>query len=273
MRLEDALLDSCLCQPDAPLGGDPRRLLVSDKSTAKQQLSDLKPWLNQQQTLLWANRRDAVLLLLQGPDCSGKDGVIRHVLSACNPQGLALHSFQAPSPAERAEHWLQRYRQRLPAPGLLGVFNRSYYEGLVSDVQDGLCPDAALASRRAEVATLETQLGQRRIHLLKCYLQLSRGEQRLRLERRLELPSKRWKLSRADLDAHRQFDSLQARWASELAASHSSAAPWYVIPADHRWQRDLLVASLLARTLERLQLDWPAQPAPFSLAELQACAG
>ena len=185
----------------------------------------------------------------------------------------ARRSHNQPGAAESAEHWLQRYRQRLPAPGLLGVFNRSYYEGLVSDLQDGLCPDAALASRRAEVATLETQLGQRRIHLLKCYLQLSRGEQRLRLERRLELPSKRWKLSRADLEAHRQFDSLQARWASELAASHSSAAPWYVIPADHRWQRDLLVASLLARTLERLQLDWPAQPAPFSLAELQACAG
>lgn len=269
LRLADDLLDDCLCQPQAPLGKSPSRYLIDDKHAAKTQLAALKPWLAEQQTMLWANRRDAVLLLLQGPDCSGKDGVIRRVLSACNPQALQVSSFQEPDAAENQRDFLARYQARLPAPGLLGVFNRSYYEGLTSDRRDGLCRLADLPVREQRIARLEQQLAGQRIHLLKCYLHISHEEQTLRLRRRLELPSKRWKLKASDLTAWQQFQARQQEWAEVLQHSHSAAAPWYVIPAEHRWQRDLLLASLLAREFERLQLSWPERPAPFTAQDLE----
>lgn len=268
MRLADALLDACLCDPHAPLAADPARLLLADKADAKIRLAALGPWLNERQRMLAAQRQNAVLLVLQGPDCSGKDGVIRRVLGFIDPQGVQVSSFQAPSAEERQAGFLARYRQRLPEPGRIGVFNRSHYEALVSDPLDGLCSPAEVPARLQAVQAFEAELAQQGVHLLKCYLQISAAEQRSRLLRRLELPSKRWKLSPADLDAHRHFDSLQQAWARMLTASHWPHSPWYVIPSDTRWQRDLILASLLARALEGLVSDWPQRPAPFSAQDL-----
>lgn len=211
-----------------------------------------------------------MLLVLQGPDCSGKDGVIRRVLSACNPQGLVVHSFQAPNEHERRDHFLLRYRQRLPASGMIAVFNRSYYEAMICDPLDGLCGEDELPGRLAQLLAFERQLSAQGIRLLKCYLQIDKAEQYQRLAERLDKPEKRWKLKASDLLSHRQFDERQRRWAELLGASHSSASPWYVIPAHKRWLRDLLVASLLARELEKLALHWPDRPTPFTLQQLQA---
>ena len=268
MRLADAILDDCLCNPAAPLARDPARDYGLDKAQAHAQLTELNEWLRVQQTMLWANRRDALLLVLQGPDCSGKNGVIRRVLGGLDPLGLSPHSFQAPSEDERRHDFLWRYRERLPAPGMIGVFNRSHYEALVSDLRDGLCTSAEIPQRQAAIEAFESALPAAGIHPLKCYLQLSADEQKQRLHRRLEQPAKRWKLTLGDLQDHRHFAEQQAQWADVLRHSHSEAAPWYVIPADHRWLRDLLVASLLARAFERLALDWPTRPAPFTHADL-----
>jgi len=269
-RLADPLLDACLCQPQAPLASDPARRFGLDKAECKARLAQLKPWLQEQQMRLWANRRQALLLVLQGPDCSGKDGVIRRVLSACNPQGLTVHSFQAPTAQQRRQHFLQRYRQRLPAAGMIGVFNRSQYEALICDPLDGLCGDDELPARLAEVLAFERPLAVHDTVVLKCYLQIDKAEQYRRLVERIEKPSKRWKLKASDLQSHRQFDERQRRWAELLRASHSSESPWYVIPAHKRWLRDLLVASLLARELEKFALQWPDRPTPFTLQQLQA---
>ena len=268
MRLGDAILDACRCDAQAPLAGDPAGDFGLEKAHAQQALAALRPWLNRRQRMLWATRRDALLLLLQGPDCAGKDSLIRRVISAFDPQGLSIHGFQRPSDEEHAEHFLQRYRRRLPQPGLLGVFNRSHYEALVSDPLDGLCSEADFPQRLAEVRAFEAQWPQRHLHALKCYLHISREEQKRRLLSRLERPEKRWKLHRSDLQAYHEYDLRQARWSDLLAASHSNDAPWYVIPADQRWLRDWLVASLLARELERLDLEWPDTPAPFSASDL-----
>jgi polyphosphate kinase 2 (PPK2 family) len=268
MRLADAVLDACQCDVRAPLAGEPARDFGLSKEQATQAMAALRPWLNERQRMLWANRRAALLLVLQGPDCSGKDGVIRKVISAFDPQGLSIHAFQKPSDEERAEHFLQRYRRRLPQPGLLGVFNRSHYEALISDPLDGLCAEADFPLRLAEVQAFEAHWPPRHLHALKCYLHISRDEQKERLLSRLERPEKRWKLHASDLQAWREFDLRQARWSALLAASHTDQAPWYVIPADQRWLRDWLVASLLARELERLDLDWPDTPPPFAAADL-----
>jgi PPK2 family polyphosphate:nucleotide phosphotransferase len=268
-RLSDSLLDACRCDPIAPFAQDPAHDFGLDKQTAKLALAELHPWLNQQQRMLRANRRNALLLILQGTDCSGKDGVIRRVISSFDPQGLCIHSFQKPDACEQRHDFLWRYQRRLPGAGLLGVFNRSYYEGLISDPLDGLCKPAELPARQQAIQAFEAQLLSESIRALKCFLQLSKNEQKKRLQERLEQPYKRWKLHSSDLQSYREFDLRQQRWAAQLTASHSEAAPWYVIPADHRWLRDWLVASLLARELERLQLDWPNTPPPFSLEELQ----
>jgi PPK2 family polyphosphate:nucleotide phosphotransferase len=268
-RLPDDLLDACRCDPAAPFGQEPVRDFGLDKCSAQQALAELRPWLNRQQRMLWANQRDALLLILQGTDCSGKDGVIRRVLSAIDPQGLRLHIFNKPDACEQRHDFLWRYQNRLPGPGLLGVFNRSYYEGLISDPLDGLCSATELPARQQAIETFETQLLGQSIQPLKCFLHISRSEQKRRLQERLERPHKRWKLHSSDLQSYREFELRQQRWAEQLSASHSDAAPWYVIPADQRWLRDWLVASLLARELERLQLNWPDTAPPFSLAELE----
>lgn len=267
-RLPDNLLDACRCDPTAPFGQDPARDFGLNKQDAQQALHALRPWLNQQQRMLWANRRQAVLLILQGTDCSGKDGLIRRVINSFDPQGVRIHGFQKPDAGEQRQDFLRRYQQQLPGPGLIGVFNRSYYEGLISDPLDGLCRTDELPARRQAIHRFEAQLLAGQVIPLKCFLHLSKGEQKIRLQERLERPHKRWKLHRSDLESYREFDLRQQRWAEQLSASHSEAAPWYVIPADHRWLRDWLVASLLARELERLQLSWPDIAAPFSLEEL-----
>jgi PPK2 family polyphosphate:nucleotide phosphotransferase len=268
-RLPDSLLDACRCDPAAPFGQDPARNFGLDKQTAQLALAELRPWLNQQQRMLWANRRNAILLILQGTDCSGKDGVIRRVINSFDPQGVRIHGFHKPDACEQRHHFLWRYQRCLPAPGLLGVFNRSYYEGLISDPLDGLCNTRELPARREAIQVFEAQLLAQQITPLKCFLHLSKDEQKTRLQERLQRPHKRWKLHSSDLQSYREFDLRQQRWAEQLSASQNDAAPWYVIPADHRWLRDWLVASLLARELERLQLEWPDSPPPFSLEELQ----
>jgi PPK2 family polyphosphate:nucleotide phosphotransferase len=268
-RLPDSLLDACLCDPAAPFGQDPARNFGLDKQTAQLALAELRPWLNQQQRMLWANRQNALLVILQGTDCSGKDGVIRRVINSFDPQGVRIHGFQKPDACEQRHDFLWRYQRCVPAPGLLGVFNRSHYEGLISDPLDGLCSAEELPARQEAIQSFEAQLITQQITPLKCFLHLSKDQQQIRLQERLERPHKRWKLHSSDLQSYREFDLRQQRWAEQLSASHNDAAPWYILPADHRWLRDWLVASLLARELERLQLQWPDSPPPFSLEELQ----
>ncbi len=268
-RLDDALLDSCRCDVAAPLAGDPARDFGLDPDDCQQRFEELKRYLDEQQQLLWANRRQALLLWLQGPDCSGKDGAIRHLFRGLNPQGVDVSNFQLPSTAERQEDFLARYQRRLPPPGSIGIFNRSPYEGVVGDRHDGFIGAEQVSPRLQQIAAFEDQLQGAGILLCKVYLQISAGEQLKRLRKRLLTPHKHWKLSAADLQAHRQFPQYQAEWADTLARSHRPSAPWYVLPADHKWLRNLLLASLLARQFEALDLHWPTPPLPFSLAELE----
>jgi polyphosphate kinase 2 (PPK2 family) len=268
-RLSDALLDSCLSDPAAPLAGNPSGNLGLHKQACAVQFTQLMAYLDEQQQLLWANHRQAVLLWLQGPDCSGKDGAIRHVFRGLNPQGVEVSNFQMPSASERQEHFLARYRKRLPTPGSIGIFNRCPYEGVVSDLRDGFIDAPQATARLQEIADFEDQLRADGTVLLKVYLQISPQEQFKRLGKRIRNPHKHWKLSAADLSAHRQFEPLQAQWAHVLSASHRTNAPWFVLPADHKWLRNLLLANLLARQFAALQQQWPTPPLPFNLSQLQ----
>jgi polyphosphate kinase 2 (PPK2 family) len=268
-RLPDTLLDACLGTPGTSPAGDPERLCGLERDGARAQLAELKPWLIEQQDLLWARKREALLVWLQGEDCAGKDGAIRQVFSGLNPQGLTVHPFRQPTPAERAEGFLARYRRCLPRPGEIGLFNRSPYEGVACDLFDGFIAAGEIAERLAQLADFEDELAARGIRLLKVYLQISRIEQKARLRKRLLDPRKHWKVGADDLDAHRQFEARETHWAGILAASHRPQAPWRLLPANHKWLRDLLLASLLAREFEGLDQHWPSPPLPFGLDELE----
>jgi PPK2 family polyphosphate:nucleotide phosphotransferase len=268
-RLPDALLDSCRCNPAAPLAGDPARDFGLDKAGSIGQLQTIKQYLDEQQQLLWANRKQAVLIWLQGPDCSGKDGVIRHLFRGLNPQGVRVSNFRQPSPAERKQDFLCRYRHQLPAAGSIGIFNRTPYEGVVSDLRDGFIQPGQIPERLQQIAEFEDEIHASGTLLLKVYLHISKAEQHERLKKRLLNPHKHWKLNASDLPAHHRFDQLQVEWAAVLQNSQREAAPWYVLPADHKWLRNLLLGSLLTRQFEALDQQWPQPPLPFTLEELE----
>lgn len=269
-RLPDALLDSCRCNPAAPLSGDPANTFGQEKGSSSAQLEAIKQYLDEQQQLLWANRSHTVLLWLQGPDCSGKDGVIRHVFRGLNPQGVTVSNFQQPTAAELSENFIARYRHQLPAAGSIGIFNRTPYEGVVSDLHDGFIQPEQISRRLQQIAQFEDEINARGILLLKVYLHISKAEQRERLTKRLLNPHKHWKLSTTDLPAHRHFDELQTEWAGVLRQSQRDSSPWYVLPADHKWLRNLLLGSLLARQFEALNQQWPQPPLPFTLQALES---
>lgn len=269
LRLPDNPLDACLGDPLASRASDAERLCGLERDGACAQLECLKPWLIEQQALLWARRREALLVWLQGPDCAGKDSSIRRVFSGLNPLGLSVQCFRQPTPAERAEGFLERYRRCLPLPGEIVLFNRSPYEGVASDLFDGFIDAPAIPARLAQLAAFEDQLATRGIRLLKVYLQISLVEQKARLRKRLLDPRKHWKVGAEDLEAHRQFEARETHWAGILAASHRAQAPWRLIPANHKWLRDLLLASLVAREFEQLDQHWPTPPLPFGFEELE----
>ena len=269
-RLPDALLDSCLCNPVAPLADDPARGFGLEKGSSKTQLEAIKQYLDEQQQLLWANRKQAIMIWLQGPDCSGKDGAIRHVFRGINPQGVTVSNYRQPTQAERSEDFLARYRRQLPGAGSIGIFNRTPYEGVVSDLHDGFIQPEQITGRLQQIADFEDQISASGFLLFKVYLQISKAEQRERLKKRLLNPHKHWKVNASDLPAHQRFDQLQAQWSEVLRQSQRESSPWYVLPADHKWLRNLLLASLLGRQFETLNQQWPQPPLPFTLEQLES---
>ena len=273
MRLSDAVLQQCHYQHASALNLDPNRDFGFSMGKADVRLDDLRKWLDRQQQLLWANHGPAVLIWLQGPDCSGKDGAIRNSLRGLNPQGVRVSDFQKPTEQERNEHFLTRYRKQLPTPGMITVFNRTPYEGLVSDLADGDIDSRQTAERLQQLLAFEAQLAEQNIHLIKIYLHISKAEQKKRLQQRFINPEKRWKISAADLTGHQNFEQIQENWNQAFAQSSSLTHPWHILPAHNKALRNLLICSLIAQKLEALDLKWPQSALPFAIEDLDlACS-
>ncbi|MEV0675792.1 PPK2 family polyphosphate kinase [Actinosynnema sp. NPDC050436] len=215
--------------------------------------------------------RRRVLLVLQGMDTSGKGGVIRHVAGLVNPQGLHIASFKKPTRAELRHDFLWRIRRQVPAPGMIGVFDRSHYEDVLVARVDGLVPAAEWRRRYRLINDFEAELVDAGVALVKCYLHISPDKQRERLVERLENPAKRWKYNPHDVDVRAEFSRYQAAYQDALAKCSTPAAPWYAIPADRKWYRNWAVARVL---LEALREVAPVFPEPsydpvVELARLQ----
>ena len=230
-----------------------------------------------QQALLYAERRRALLLVFQGMDASGKDSAIRHVLSGLDPRGVAVTSFGPPGPDDLAHTFLWRVSRSLPARGTIGAFNRSHYEDvLVSRVHPAtldaqpLPPDRAAGpsfweGRLDDIAGFERHLGREGTRVVKFFLNVSPHEQRKRLLARLDEPGKAWKFDPDDVTERRAWDRYMAAYEAAIAATATEAAPWFVVPADHKWFARLIVASAVNEALASLGLK-PAVPDPARAA-------
>ncbi|MFL5840981.1 MAG: PPK2 family polyphosphate kinase [Thermoleophilaceae bacterium] len=246
--------------------------LRGGKKAALKQQERLAPRLAELQEKLYAEGRTggrrSMLLVLQGLDTSGKSGTVKHVIGQVDPQGARITSFKAPSPEERRHPFLWRIKQRLPEPGMIGVFDRSHYEDVVAVRVRNLAPRATWSSRYAAINRFEKQLAASGTTILKCFLHISFDEWRERQLARLDDPAKHWKFNPADIDDAMLWDGYLTAYGDALRRCNSNSAPWYVIPADRKWYRNHAVTTLLIERLEAMDLRWP--PAQFDVEEQRA---
>jgi len=228
------------------------RLALGKKDEAHGVLEALAVRLDALHDRLWAEAQRSIVLVLQGMDAAGKDGTIRRVLSGLNPQGCEVVNFKQPSPPELAHDYLWRVHATLPARGILGVMNRSHYEDVVTARMIGTIDDGHQARRFRHIREFERMLTDEGTTVVKVFLHVSKEEQRARLQERIDNPEKNWKFRRADLDVRAKWDEYHAQYEAALTATSTSWAPWYVVPADHKWVRDIAVATILVDVLTAL---------------------
>lgn len=209
------------------------------------------------QYTLYAEGKRSVLIVLQGMDTSGKDGTIRHVMSGASPQSCKVTSFKVPSPRERAHDFLWRIHEATPEKGNIMIFNRSHYEDVLVVRVHNLVPKKVWEHRYEEINRFEKYLTENGTTVLKFFLHVSKAEQKKRIEARLADPSKHWKLSEADLKEREFWDDYIEAYEAALSKCSTKYAPWFVIPADHKWFRNLAVSKILVETLEQMDPKYP----------------
>jgi PPK2 family polyphosphate:nucleotide phosphotransferase len=249
------------------------------KETARKLLEQNQAELGQAQDVLYAAGSNAVLVILQAMDAGGKDGTIKHVMSGVNPQGCQVTSFKVPSAEERAHVFLWRYTVRLPPRGVIGIFNRSYYEEvLVVRVHPEFLGSNRPASDRElgkvwqaryeDINAFERHLTRNGTTVLKFFLHISKGEQKRRLLERVSDPAKHWKFAASDLAERARWNDYMAAYEDALTATSTDWAPWYVIPADYKWVARSVVAEVVTRAIQALDLHYPVLP-PEQEADLE----
>jgi PPK2 family polyphosphate:nucleotide phosphotransferase len=239
---------------------DTRDTLGLGRKEAVERRRELVGRIDRLQYLLHAEGKRALLLVLQGVDASGKDGVIRRVLVGVNPQSVRVVSFKAPAGAELRHDYLWRIRAALPPRGTLGVFNRSHYEDIVTVRVLSLAPEEVWRRRGGHVREFERMLVDEGTAIVKVFLHVSREEQAKRLRERIEDPLKRWKLAPEDLTAGDRYDEHMAAYEDAIAETSTEWAPWHVVPADRNWVKAYATAALLCDALERLDPRLPDAP-------------
>ena len=230
---------------------------LENKEHALARLDELRAKIEMLQQRLYAESRHSVLLVLQGLDASGKDGVIRTVFEGVSPQSCRVASFKAPTATELAHDYLWRVHAALPARGEIGIFNRSHYEDVVAVRMLELAPEKVWQRRPGHIVEWERMLVDEGTTIVKVFLNVSKDEQRQRLQERVDDPEKRWKFRKRDLDVRARFDDYIVAYEDLIAGTSSKHAPWYVVPADHNWVKATAVAELLVAALERIDPQLP----------------
>jgi PPK2 family polyphosphate:nucleotide phosphotransferase len=245
---------------------DPEDTGDYDEAEGSAELGGLTRHISQLQERLYAEERRALLIVLQGIDAAGKDSTVKHVFRETNPTGCRVYGFKQPSPEEAAHDFLWRYHPHTPARGMIHVFNRSHYEDvLVVRVKD-LVPEEVWRSRYDSINDFERMLVREGTTILKFFLHISKDEQARKFEERLEREDKQWKFSASDIKERGHWEEYERAYEDALAATSTPWAPWWMVPADHRWFRNLVVARIVAGTLDALDPRYP----PTDPEELEA---
>jgi PPK2 family polyphosphate:nucleotide phosphotransferase len=231
-----------------------------DRAATEADLPLLQNRLRDLQGRLWAEGRRSVLVVLQGLDAAGKDGTIEHVFGGINPQGARVAAFKQPTGEELAHDFLWRVHRQVPRAGEIGIFNRSHYEDVLVVRVDKLAPAEVWRARYDHINAFERLLAHGGTTVVKFLLHISYEEQCRRLQDRLDCPEKRWKLTRSDFTERRHWDEYQAAYTDVLRKTSTEMAPWYVIPADHRWFRNWAVSTTLVDVLGAMDPRYPEPP-------------
>ena len=262
-RLTPGPVDLSTIPTDATPGFD------GGKTKGKAALFALGAELSELQERLWAEKTTGsprrVLLVLQGMDTSGKGGVLRHTVGLVDPQGVKITSFKAPTDEERRHQFLWRIRSALPEPGYIGVFDRSHYEDVLIVRVHELVAPRTVESRYDQINAFEAELAAEGVVIVKCMLHISPDEQRARLLARLDNEDKYWKFNPGDIDERERWADYQSAYQVALERTNTEIAPWYVVPSDKKWYRNLVIGRLLLEHLRGMALRWP--PADFDVDE------
>jgi PPK2 family polyphosphate:nucleotide phosphotransferase len=262
-RLPSGPVDLTAVPSDATPGFD------GGKRKGSAALAALGEDLSDLQERLWAERATGsqrrLLLVLQGMDTSGKGGVLRHTVGLVDPQGVKVTSFKAPTEEEKRHHFLWRVRRALPEPGYIGVFDRSHYEDVLIVRVHEWADAATIEHRYDEINEFEAGLAAEGFVIVKCMLHVSAAEQKERLLARLDNPDKYWKFNPADVDERARWSDYRTAYEVALQRTNTEIAPWYVVPSDKKWYRNLVIGRLLLEHLQAMNLQWPA--ADFDVAE------
>ncbi|MET0628277.1 MAG: PPK2 family polyphosphate kinase [Acidimicrobiia bacterium] len=262
---KDEIVDELIVRP-----GDPARLAkrnaanrlgLATKEEGKGNVEGLLVQLDELHNRLWAEARRSVVLVLQGMDAAGKDGTIRRVLTGLNPQGCDVVNFKEPTTRDLAHDYLWRVHEACPPRGILGVMNRSHYEDVVVARLLGIVDDEQCERRFRHIREFERMLTDEGTSVVKVFLHISKDEQRARLQARIDDPEKNWKFRSSDLESRSHWDDYQRRYDEAISATSTDWAPWYVVPGDHKWVRDVAVATLLVDVFSALD---PKIPDPES---------
>lgn len=230
------------------------------KGDAKDDLKAYRKRIEALQERLWAEQQQSLLVVLQATDTGGKDGTIRKVFSGVNPQGCRVSSFKQPTPEELRHDFLWRYHRQTPPRGVIGVFNRSQYEDVLIVRVHDLVPKAVWEQRYEQINAFEDMLARNDTTILKFYLHITKDEQKQRLQSRLDTPDKHWKFDPGDLAERDRWHDYQTAYEAALSRCSTDAAPWHIVPANHKWYRDVVVARTVAETLERMNPQYPPPP-------------
>lgn len=229
------------------------------KKKARYELVELTAQLEELQELLYAEHKHKFLVILQGTDTSGKDGTIRHVFEGVNPQGVRVASFKEPSREELDHDYLWRVHKRVPGKGEIVIFNRSHYEDVLIVRVHALVPEEQWSRRYGQIVDFERLLVEEGTTILKFFLHIDGDEQKQRLQARLEDASKHWKFNMADLKERERWDEYIRAYEDVLNKTSTREAPWYIVPANRKWYRNLVVATVLVDTLKALKMKYPEQ--------------
>ena len=240
-----------------------------DKEDAEEALKKNTERLSELQYVLYAESKHAVLIVFQAMDAGGKDGTIRHVMTGLNPQGTRVTSFKVPSVEESAHDFLWRIHRPMPSRGEIGIFNRSHYEDVLVVRVHKLVPKEVWSKRYDEINAFERTLSESGVKILKFFLHISKEEQKERFRQRLEDPTKHWKLSAADFAERKLWDDYMDAYEDALTHCSTDWAPWYVIPADKKWYRNLAVSQIIVEALEGLHMRLPEPSLDISRISLE----